>query len=330
MKQAGADQVKESTRIRNQVQPSCTSPFPPGVSGIDLLLSGRAFSSSSVTPEVVPHKSALEILTSREEGVKCNFQGVLLVCEDFPRDVQYTESSPHKRRTTLSAEGKIADVILVDRTGPVATCLWNDVAEEICSIWREHQKAGKTLPCVVELSKVRITGLARNAWNGESIARLKTLKYIQHISNDSGTTVRALDMATADNLTNKTFTVPPTDWCVSVFRTLRTKCNTPFRLTVKGKVVDLQPLETTQSGHPKRVFDLVDNAGMYFTCCAMKHNADSTALQNFQEVVVYYGTGRGPIGISKGMLYLLQDACIIPVGSPSLLNTEKLEELTIR
>ena len=78
------------------------------------------------------------------------------------------------------------------------------------------------------------------------------------------------------------------------------------------------------------MFDLVDNAGMYFTCCAMKHNADSTALQNFQEVVVYYGRGRGPMGSSKGMLYLLRDACIISVNSPSLLNTEKLEELTIQ
>ena len=94
--------------------------------------------------------------------------------------------------------------------------------------------------------------------------------------------------------------------------------------------MDLHPVEISQSGHPKRIFDLVDGHGMYLTCCAMQHNADSSALRNFQEVVVYYGTGRGSIGTSKGMLYLLNDACIIPVGSTSSLNTEKLEELTIR
>ena len=124
--------------------------------------------------------------------------------------------------------------------------------------------------------------------------------------------------------------VPPPEGVVSVFRTLRNKLNSPFRLSVTGQVVDLQPRETTLAGHAKRVFNIVDNAGTYFTCCAMKHNAESTALQNFQKVVMYYGTGRGPIGSSKGMLYLLKDAYIILVGSPSLLNTEKLEELTIR
>ena len=77
------------------------------------------------------------------------------------------------------------------------------------------------------------------------------------------------------------------------------------------------------------VFDIVDKSGGYFTCCAMKHNAESGALRNFQDVVAYYGTGRGPIGISKGMLYLLKDAMIIPVGAPALLSAPKTEELAI-
>ena len=76
-------------------------------------------------------------------------------------------------------------------------------------------------------------------------------------------------------------------------------------------------------------FYIVDNAGVYSTCCAMKHNAESGALQNFQDVVVYYGTGRGPIGTSKGMLYLLKDAMVTPVGQPSLLSAAKTEQLSI-
>eukprot|EP00959_Pyramimonas_sp_CCMP1952_P299810 6270862-Pyramimonas_sp.AAC.1 len=62
----------------------------------------------------------------------------------------------------------------------------------------------------------------------------------------------------------------------------------------------------------------------------MKHNAASQALRNFQDVVVYYGTGRGAIGSSKGMLYLLKDAMIIPIGQPSLLGTARTEQLTIQ
>ena len=78
------------------------------------------------------------------------------------------------------------------------------------------------------------------------------------------------------------------------------------------------------------MFDLVDGHGMYLTCCAMQHNADSSALRNFQEVVVYYGAGRGPIGSSKGMIYLLRDALMVPVGPASPLNTAKIEELTVQ
>ena len=74
----------------------------------------------------------------------------------------------------------------------------------------------------------------------------------------------------------------------------------------------------------------MDNAGVYLTCCAMKHNAVSSAFRNFQDVVVYYGTGRGPIGNAKGMLYLMKDAFIIPVGQPSLLSAAKTEQLSIQ
>ena len=48
----------------------------------------------------------------------------------------------------------------------------------------------------------------------------------------------------------------------------------------------------------------------------MKHNADSPAQVGFQEVVVYLSIGRGPIGSSKGMLYLLKDTMIVSVDSP--------------
>ena len=69
---------------------------------------------------------------------------------------------------------------------------------------------------------------------------------------------------------------------------------------------------------------------MYITCCALKHNVDSVALHSFQEVVIYNGLGRGPMGITKGMLYLMKDAFIIPVGQPSPLSITKMEQLNIQ
>ena len=149
------------------------------------------------------------------------------------------------------------------------------------------------------------------------------------MGGDGGTTVKALPRASSDNITSKSFSVPPSGCCVSVFRVLRNKLTPPFRLSVRGKVVDLQPVEMSQGRNAKRIFDIVDSAGLYFTCCTMKHNAESCALQNFQEVVICYGTGRGSIGNVKGMLYSLKDSFIIPFGVPSLLSAAKSEQLTI-
>ena len=80
----------------------------------------------------------------------------------------------------------------------------------------------------------------------------------------------------------------------------------------------------------RRVFDIVDGMGSYLTCCAMLHNAESQALRNLQEVVVYFGTGRGPSGSVKGMLYLLKDAYVVPIGKQGSVPPRKTEELVVR
>ena len=62
----------------------------------------------------------------------------------------------------------------------------------------------------------------------------------------------------------------------------------------------------------------------------MRHNADSPALENYQDVVIYFGSGRGAIGSSKGMLYIMKDAIIISLGKPSMMTTPKTEQLCIQ
>ena len=139
-----------------------------------------------------------------------------------------------------------------------------------------------------------------------------------------------LERPTADNLLKMQFAVPPPDCCVTVFRALRNKLTPPFRLSVKGKIVDLQGMVTSQGGNLKRIFDLVDGSGLYFTCCAMWHNANSPALENYQDVVIYFGSGRGPLGSYKGMLYIMKESMIISIGKPSLMSARKIEQLVIR
>ena len=125
---------------------------------------------------------------------------------------------------------------------------------------------------------MRVQAAAKTKWNGESLTRIRTLTSIESVGGESGAIVRALSVPTKDNLTKLAFAAPPSELCVSIFRTLRNKMTPPFRLSVKGRVVDLQSPEMSQAGNAKRIFDIVDNAGTYITCCAMKHNVESSAF----------------------------------------------------
>ena len=62
----------------------------------------------------------------------------------------------------------------------------------------------------------------------------------------------------------------------------------------------------------------------------MKHNAASRALQNLQEAVVYFGSGRGPKGNAAGIIYLNKDALLMPIGHPlAVLPCPKIHQLSI-
>ena len=77
--------------------------------------------------------------------------------------------------------------------------------------------------------------------------------------------------------------------------------------------MDLDDLEFSRAGNGIRRFKLVDAAGSFFQCAAMTQNVKSVALRENFEVVVYFGTGRGPIGAVGGTLYLMKDAAIVPI-----------------
>ena len=134
---------------------------------------------------------------------------------------------------------------------------------------------------------------------------------------------------TARNLSSLYFISPSVQCCITNFQSIRARLVAPFRLTAKGIIVDLLDPDVTQSHNPKRLFDLVDPGGAYIKCVAMVHNSISQALVNQQEVVLYFGTGRGPIGAQPGMLYLMKEAAIFTVGGKKLLPPPKKELVVI-
>ena len=76
-------------------------------------------------------------------------------------------------------------------------------------------------------------------------------------------------------------------------------------------------MHLTQQDANKRTFILVDDAGMWIRCSAIGHIATARALANDNEVVLYYGTGRGRMGSLAGMVHFMKDSLAIQIGYKS-------------
>ena len=199
-------------------------------------------------------------------------------------------------------------------------------AVQICDVWNN----GGNKCRLIELSKVKVKDAIKSDWNGAILTSMRLLEGIEAVSTEKGTIMHILSTATAPNMLTSSFAIPSSRCCISNFKAARTQLYGNFRATFHGVITDVQQeVEYSKTGNEKRMFDIVDNDGTFLSCCAMSQNAQSVCLKNFQEVILYYCTGRPPIGSSPGMLYLYKDAIIIPVGSPRLLRSPKRDWLEI-
>ena len=148
--------------------------------------------------EKLYYKATLDILKCSEEGTKCNFQGLLVVCDDIPRNVIYLDPSLRKRKAS-GAEGKVADVIFIDKTGAIKASLCGELAEEIC-MWRqmhESWKRGQGKACFVDLLNVRILAMPNALCNGVCITRHCVLNSVEGVHGEGGTTMKMLETPTS-------------------------------------------------------------------------------------------------------------------------------------
>ena len=106
---------------------------------------------------------------------------------------------------------------------------------------------------------------------------------------------------------------------------MRSKFKAPFRVTLRGAIFDLSEMLLSQHAASKRTLNLGDDAGMSIRCCALGLSARSRALENGNEVVLYYGTGRSGIGSSPGMVYFMKDSLIVQVGHRAVVAIKTAE-----
>ena len=215
----------------------------------------------------------------------------------------------------MNSERKIVDCLLADQTGPIIISFWDDAAMQFLSIMQQAPPVDPNSPAlpIVLLENMKVTKMPSNTWNGKVLTKINQLQSIASFQNRPGTRIRLANPVSSQFMISELFSVPVMPVCVSKFRELIGALKAPFRMSVRGVVMDVQDLDATLSSRAKRLFSLVDESGHWIQCCGIDRNAHSKALVEGMEVVFFFATGRPQLGGTGGILYAMKDSLIVPI-----------------
>ena len=206
-------------------------------------------------PQKCNYVAASDILFSIKEHTLVNFQGVLFWCNTNARQVLVAQPYGDRKRYKASHEVSVADLVLVDQTGPIKVVLWGNLALEITTAWKSLQRAralASTTVCeyIVDLQRVHVYSLPKDEWNGPCLTRMR---YLRSVDNPAvfanATRLKMISKPSTVNLLHMHWIEPPSYACVSNFGTISSGLHAPFRITVRGIVMDLAPENLTNQGN---------------------------------------------------------------------------------
>ena len=215
---------------------------------------------TTLAPQKCKYAAASDILCSIADHTLINFQGVLFWCDADARQVSVSQPYGERKKYKAAHEVSTADFVLVDQTGPVKVVMWGNLALEITKAWKSLQRAralASTSVCeyIVDLQRVHVYSLPKNDWNGQCLTRMR---YLRSVDNPTvltnATSLKMITKPSSLNLLGMAWLEPPTYACVSNFATLSNRLYAPFRITIKGMVIDLAPVNVTNQGNVQDVF----------------------------------------------------------------------------
>ena len=228
------------------------------------LIAGRNGSVPPQQPTLFPKKckyvAAIEILSSIEEHTLVNFQGVLFWCETEARQVLLSQHYCGRKKYKAAHEVSVAELVLVDQTGPVKVVIWGNLALEITTAWKLLQRAralASTSVCeyIVDLQRVHVYSLPKNDWNGLCLTRMRYLRSVDNPAVlENATSLNMIAKPFASNLLDMHWVQPPSYVCISEFDTIKTKLQAPFRITIQGMVTDVAPANLNNQGNVQDLF----------------------------------------------------------------------------
>ena len=177
--------------------------------------------------------------------------------------------------------------------------------------WAAQTAAGKLL----SLDVMRVAELPlKSDWHGACLPPIRVLHSVLGSAARAGTVLGMPQAGTSPFVLTEPYTPPAHPQCISNFIAVRSKLQPPFRCSMRGMVTDVQAADVSQQGSEKRLFSIVDEAGSWLRCCALGRNAQTRALAEGNEVVLYFCTGRAGRGSTPGLIYLLKDGLIVMLG----------------
>ena len=302
-----AMESQETTRKRSA--PTDGADSNAFTAGMLALLAGNAHSERPQCTEEIPKVSARQILEETKIGKHVYFEGLLLRHDPAPRSLARKESSgsPKKNR----GNQLIVDMVIADRTGPI---MFSFTGDRDVETFVQKAATHKAEQIFVTLSRARVGTVPSNNWNGTIITQMRMLYSVPQISGAEGTLVTLSPTCSCPFVTEAIYVLPSAAVCITDFAHCAGQLRAPFRGTFRGVVQEAEGLELSQSGSAKRMFKVMDALGYYLRFCALDSNAENPALQDNEDVVMYFGTGRTKIGTSPGMVYLMRESVIVSVG----------------
>ena len=219
------------------------------------------------------------------------------------------------------------DVMLTDYSGPIIVCLWDSAALEFQKLLHQNnqQNVDKKKKAYLRVENIRVTDIPANEYNGHVLTTMKSIHSIPQNPGQPGTTLCIDTEPLSPCLLHHNYQAPVGAACIHHFLSVQNQLSLPFRATLRGSLQDVRPDGLTLQGQAKCMFTLVDDTGSWMQCCATGRNAKARALQNHNEVILYYVAGRQGTGSGDNLIWLWKESFIVFIGKKYVQKRTQVE-----
>ena len=160
---------------------------------IESILDGTGFEDLEVqrTEESLVFISAAQVLAGQAVGNAWKFEGVVVACDEQPREY----AANVKRSQSQESTGSALDMLMVDKTGPVMVTLWDSAVTEFQQMVPRPAPSGSQMTLL--LSRLRVGELPKSEWNGSLLTPIYGLHSVTGVGPQSKTIVAVSNQNTS-------------------------------------------------------------------------------------------------------------------------------------